>query len=127
MSYNERVFCEHNKHLISKVKNKNQNYLLFKFIAWKFSVLLKIDHRNNKSLVTYKIYGKINDTITRVKASAAKSKDSNEPPDGKQLKLFTGFNLLYLGAAAELQQCMYEQAHQPPEYLHTQLQKNPVL
>lgn len=59
----------------------------------KLSVLLKFDHRNNKSLAMYKTDGKINNTITRVKASAAKSKDSNEPPDGKQLKLFTGLNL----------------------------------
>lgn len=41
----------------------------------------------------YKTDGKINNTITGVKAPAAKSKDSNEPPDGKQLKLFTGLNL----------------------------------
>lgn len=93
MSYNERVFCEHNKPFVSKVRLQKLNYVLFKFVAWKSSVLLKFDHRNHKSLVACKICGKMNNTITRVKVPAAKSKDSNEPPDGKQLKLFTGLNL----------------------------------
>lgn len=60
MSYNERELCEHNKHFVSKVKNKNPNYVLFKFVVWKLSVLLKFDHRNNKSLIMYKTDGKIN-------------------------------------------------------------------